>query len=106
MEWCDEKVPNHIQLYVYAGADADFELSEDDGVSYAYERGECTVIPMHWDDRARTLTVGARKGAFQGMLERRFFNVKVVDPEHPQGFDQNPTGETVFYTGSEVIVKL
>ena len=106
MEWCDEKAPSNVQLYIYAGADADFLLYEDDGVSFAYERGECATIPMHWDDKTRTLTIGERTGSFPGMLERRFFNVKVVDPEHPKPFSHDLTGENVFYIGDELTVKL
>ena len=106
MEWCDEKPANHIELYIYAGADADFTLYEDDGVSFAYEKGECGIIPMHWNDRERTLTIGERKGSYPDMLERRFFNVKVVDPEHPKEYNRELTGENVFYMGDKIVVKL
>lgn len=106
MQWCDEKVPSHVQLYIYTGADASFCLYEDDGLTYAYEKGESALIPIHWDDKTRTLTLDERVGSYPGMLERRFFNVKVIDPEHPQEFNRELTGENVFYSGAKVTVQL
>ena len=75
MEWSDEKPCNDILLLVYAGADADFILYDDDGLTYAYEKGEYTRIPIHWDDASRTLTVGDYEGL------RKSFSYKVIDPQ-------------------------
>ena len=55
-EWTGPVKTEDIVLYVYGGADADFTLYEDDGVSYAYERGEYTKVHVHWDDKAQKLT--------------------------------------------------
>ena len=60
-----------LEVRVYPGADADFTLYEDDGDTYAYEHGACSRIPMRWDDRRRTLTVGSRRGSFPSMLATR-----------------------------------
>ena len=46
-----------LTVYVFAGADADFTLYEDDGLSYAYERGEYTTLPIHWNDSTRELSI-------------------------------------------------
>ena len=102
MQWSDEKPADNIRLYVYAGRDADFTLYEDDGVTYGYEKGAYATIPIHWDDASRTLTIGARKGSFPGMLESRTFTVVVVDPAHPAGFVPDAFGTEVHYTGTEV----
>jgi len=41
---------------VYRGADADFTLYDDDGTTYAYEKGTgTTVTRLHWDDAAGKL---------------------------------------------------
>jgi alpha-D-xyloside xylohydrolase len=40
---------------VYAGADGDFTLYNDDGQTYAYERGEFETTHLRWDDKARKL---------------------------------------------------
>jgi len=42
----------------------DFILYEDEGTNYNYEHGAFSEIPLHWDDTARTLTLGQRRGSF------------------------------------------
>ncbi|HTQ55666.1 MAG TPA: glycoside hydrolase family 31 protein [Bryobacteraceae bacterium] len=44
------------RLRVYAGADADFTLYDDDGQTYAYESGAATVTHLHWDDSAHRIS--------------------------------------------------
>jgi alpha-D-xyloside xylohydrolase len=48
------------KVRVYPGADADFTLYQDDGKTYAYEKGDYSSTRLHWDDAARKLT---REGA-------------------------------------------
>jgi alpha-D-xyloside xylohydrolase len=94
-----------IDLRVYAGADGDFMLYEDEGDNYDYEHGEYSVIPIHWDDRAETLIVGDRRGSFPGMLEHRTFRVvRVAEAPRagissPQKFDA-----TVEFTGKSISI--
>jgi alpha-D-xyloside xylohydrolase len=40
------------KVRVYAGADADFTLYDDDGKTYAYEKGAMKITRLHWDDGA------------------------------------------------------
>jgi alpha-D-xyloside xylohydrolase len=40
------------KVRVYAGADGDFTLYDDDGRTYAYEKGIMTVTHLHWNDAA------------------------------------------------------
>jgi alpha-D-xyloside xylohydrolase len=44
------------QLRVYPGADAAFTLFNDDGMTYAYEKGAGSLTELHWDDSAHRLT--------------------------------------------------
>jgi alpha-D-xyloside xylohydrolase len=44
------------KVQVYAGADADFTLYDDDGMTYAYENGAGKVTRLHWDDSAGRLS--------------------------------------------------
>ena len=105
MEWSDELPADEIRLYVYAGADAAFTLYEDDGLTYAYENGAYATIPIHWDDASRTLSLGARSGAFPGMLSTRTFHVVVVDPGRPQAYDPDAEGFKLEYRGDFVSLK-
>ena len=107
MEYTGQKAADPITLYVYAGADGHFTLYEDDGVSYGYEQGAFTQIPMTWDDAQRTLTIGAREGSFPGMPAERTFQVVVVSKESPVGVGTvPPNAKTVHYTGEAVAIDL
>jgi len=107
MEWSDQKPAELINLYVYAGRDAQFTLYEDEGTNYNYERGHYATIDISYDDQARTLTIGQRRGSFKGMLKQRRFNVVLVTPDAPQPLDlQAPEGQMVTYSGKPCVVSL
>ena len=102
IEYTDEKAADDLLLLVYAGADADFTLYEDDGTSYGYERGECSRIRIYWNDGQGVLTIGEREGSWPGMPERRLFRVRIVNARHPFAFDPDDTGAFVIrYDGTE-----
>ena len=44
------------RLLVYPGKDGDFTVFNDDGKTYAYEKGESRVTHLHWNDTAGQLT--------------------------------------------------
>ena len=44
------------RIKVYPGRDADFDLYDDDGVSYDYQRGGGRVTHLHWDDATHRLS--------------------------------------------------
>jgi hypothetical protein len=44
------------RVRVYPGADAELTLYDDDGRTYAYEKGESRVTRLRWDDRAGRLS--------------------------------------------------
>jgi alpha-D-xyloside xylohydrolase len=88
---------------VYAGANGQFSLYEDDGLTYGYERGQLSRIPIAWNDATRTLTIGARTGTFPGMLSSRTFNVIVVSTDAPAGYQgAGVQGRTITYRGAAV----
>jgi len=60
-----------LTLRIFPGADGDFTLYDDAGDGYGCERGEFTLIPLHWDDSASKLTIGAREGTYPGMPQER-----------------------------------
>ena len=107
IEYTDQKPADEILLVIFAGADASFTLYEDDGVSYAYEKGRYSTIDFTWDDEARQLLIGARKGSYPGFLKSRTFRVCVVDPEHPHPYDPDGyAAMNVVYDGRSYSVKL
>jgi len=107
MEWSDEKPAELIHLYIYAGANGEFQLYEDEGTNYNYEKGKYATIDITYDDASRTVSFGARKGQFAGMLKNRQFNVVLIskDAAKPLNLD-NPEGQLVQYNGKPVSIKL
>ena len=108
MQWSDEKKPELIDLYVYAGKDGSYTLYEDEGTNYNYEKGKYAVIDFKYDDALKQVTIGARKGSFDGMLQKRRFNIILVDQKKQQGVNlaKSPKGKVVKYSGQAITVKL
>ena len=50
----DKQTIEHVK--VFPGADGEFALYRDDGLTYAYEKGESQTTKIHWDDKVRRLT--------------------------------------------------
>jgi alpha-D-xyloside xylohydrolase len=93
------------EIRVYPGANAEFTLYDDDGESYAYERGARATIPLRWDEKAQTLTFGARSGTFPGMRENRTFHIVWARSAHGAGDTGTAEPEAVVaYTGAMVAV--
>ena len=106
MEWSTEKAEDPIELRIYPGANGDFTLYEDQNDGYAYTKGAHATIPMHWDDAAKTLTIGAREGSFPGMLAEHTFRLVVVGSGHGVGVGESDSAEaTVVYKGAKVDVR-
>ena len=106
MEYSSQEPEDPIELRIYPGADADFTLYEDDGLTYDYEKGAYATIPIHWDDAQHALTIGARQGSLPDMLERRTFNIVWVGPGHGVGVSPSGTvDKTVSYNGTAVNVQ-
>jgi alpha-D-xyloside xylohydrolase len=95
VQYSGEDPQEPLELRVYRGADGAFDLYDDEGDNYNYEKGEYSTIPIRWDDKAGTLTIGPRTGEFPGMAKEREFHVVCIGG-----------GEaTVHFDGSQVIAK-
>lgn len=60
------------KVRVYPGADGDFTLYQDDGKTYAYEKGDSSITHLHWVDAAQKLShdgVPAWKSPDEQILE-------------------------------------
>ncbi len=89
-----------IDLYVFPGKDAAFDLYEDDGLSNAYETGGFAIIPIRWDDRHSEIQFGERQGGFAGMCTAHRFVVRRVGPGvSPM---TQTEGVTIDYAGAPV----
>jgi len=100
-------VEDPLEIRIYGGKDADFLLYEDAGDGYAYEQGARATIPLHWDDRRGTLSIGARSGNFEGMLKRHTFRIVLITKGH--GVGDGPVDspdQTITYDGARMSIHL
>jgi alpha-D-xyloside xylohydrolase len=97
-----------LEVRVYPGADASFEWYSDAGDTYAYEKGERRIVPMHWEDATRTLTLGDAIGKYPGMPGRIRIVLVVVREGHGAGIEvteDSSDGETL-YDGKAARIKV
>ena len=94
-EYTAAQIGKPVTINIYPGNDCDFTIYEDEGDNYNFEKGAFSTIPMTWNDKKKTLTIGQRQGSFDGMLNTRTFIVKT------------PKGEkTITYKGQKTTIKL
>lgn len=92
LQYADEKVEEPIKLTIYPGGDAYFELYEDEGDNYNFEKGAYTLIPMRWDEEEKELVIEKRIGSYEGMEAVRTFKIGIVGKEE----------KVVSYAGEEM----
>jgi alpha-D-xyloside xylohydrolase len=103
IEYAAEKPDGPIELRIYRGADGEFNLYEDAGDGYNYEKGQQSVIPIRWNDSASILTIGKREGAFPEMVAKRTFRVVVVRSGHGTGGEMTSKSDNeIVYEGKEM----
>lgn len=77
-QYTDEVISEPTTLKIYSGANGEFTLYEDDGISQEYLKGKGTWTKIVWNDKARTVTLESaapkgsvnipRKGSFKVQL--------------------------------------
>ena len=107
LQYTAEKLADTITLNIYSGADASFNLYEDEGTNYNYEKGAFATIPISYNEASKTVTIGARKGSFNGMLQKRMFRINLITPNGNRRLDLDAKSDKeVFYTGEKLITKM
>jgi alpha-D-xyloside xylohydrolase len=107
VQYATEKKWDNLEIRVYAGADGEFALYEDENDNYNYEKGIYSTITFSWNDAEKVLTINDRKGSFPGMLKERNFNIIKVSQSNGAGdgvivkFDK-----AVTYIGKKISFKM
>ncbi len=101
MQYADELPTDTLTIHVYQGADGAFAYYEDNGRTYAYERGEHLQIPLAYNDRKRTLVIGDQQGDYPEALKERTLHIVATSPD---GFAL-PV-KTVMYKGKTMKIKM
>jgi alpha-glucosidase (family GH31 glycosyl hydrolase) len=92
-QYVDEPTDRPTTLNVYTGADGEFALYEDDGVSIDDQKSGASWTRMRWDDGSRTLTLEPRDNSAKKPDRPRRFEV-VLTPGN--------TRKSVEYAGERV----
>ena len=106
IQYAGQKSADTLEIRVYKGADGKFDLYEDEGDSYNYEKGKYTVVPFRWDEQHQTLTIGEKEGNFAGSLTSRTFNIVLVSESEGFGTIASTTKKGIVYEGKKVDIKL
>lgn len=80
-QYTAQPVTEPTTLRIYGGADGDYTLYEDDGISQDYLKGRGSWTRVVWNDRTKQLTIepGAPKGATNVTAKRVFRLVLLPD---------------------------
>ncbi|HEV9038105.1 MAG TPA: TIM-barrel domain-containing protein [Puia sp.] len=96
-QYTSQPVTAPTTLRIYPGADGDFTLYDDDGISQQYLRGRASYIRITWDDHNRTLTL--RPASPAGLPVRRHFIVQ--DMSRPAS-----AAHIIFYKGRSMTIHM
>ena len=92
-----------IELRVYTGTDGSFNLYEDEGDGYDYEKGAYATIPITWNEATQILSIGPTSGSFPGIQTKRTFNVVWVSQNHGVGGTVTTAiDKAISYTGGGI----
>lgn len=92
------------EIRIYPGADVTFTLYEDDNETYNYEKGQRATVELVWNDKAKSVTIGERKGSFPGMVTSREFRVVLARKDHGNGNGESNGDQVIRYGGSKLTV--
>lgn len=98
VQYADQCIGANLKVRIYPGADTEFVLYEDEGNNYNCEKGVCSRIRFHWNDKKKTLTISDREGTFPGMNTERTFEVEMVGSARK--------ARSVVYSGTHKKVKM
>ncbi|HOK66923.1 MAG TPA: glycoside hydrolase family 31 protein [Anaerohalosphaeraceae bacterium] len=97
VQYAAEKPADPIELRIYPGTDGAFVLYEDENDGYNYEKGAYSTIEFRWNEQEKTLTIGERKGSFDGMLKNRTFQIVFVRDNYGTGIEITKQPDALLY---------
>ena len=107
VQYATEQPEAPYEIRVYPGADAKFTIYEDDNETYAYEKGQHAVYDLVWTEAKHTLTVGARRGSFPGLVAKRELRIVLMaERQEPRAASAPGNVKTVLYSGEPIEIRL
>jgi alpha-D-xyloside xylohydrolase len=105
-QYAAEKLADTLEIRIYKGADGKFDLYEDEGDNYNYEKGNYTIIPFNWNEKSQTLIIGDKQGSYKGSSTKRIFNIVFVDDSEGLGIINSKLKKPILYNGEKLQVKI
>ncbi|MDD4991125.1 MAG: glycoside hydrolase family 31 protein [Paludibacter sp.] len=102
IQYTGQKLSDTIEIRIYKGANGKFNLYEDEGNNYNYEKGNYTIIPFEWNEKNQCLLIGNRQGKYAGFLKKRLFNIVLVSESEGLGTFVSPLKKKVIYKGKKI----
>jgi alpha-glucosidase/alpha-D-xyloside xylohydrolase len=96
-QFTTQRVDAPLEVSIYPGADGEFTLYQDDGVSMDHLHGASSVIHFAWNDAQRRLTVRLGEGSRMGAYTSRSMVLRTI------GTDRRTPIE---FTGAEAVHQL
>lgn len=75
LSYADEKGGHVSEIIVYDGQDGEFNLYNDEGDNYSYEKGNYSVIHIKYNEKSKTLVFGDAEGNFEYQKQ---FKIKFI----------------------------
>jgi len=76
IQYADQRSEEPIELRIYPGKDASYQLYDDAGDGDGYTRREYATTLLEWSQASGQLTIRAREGSFPGMRGQQAFLVR------------------------------
>ncbi|MFC2136585.1 TIM-barrel domain-containing protein [Bacteroidota bacterium] len=104
IQYTGEKPDDTLEIRIYPGADGQFDLYEDEGDNYNYEKGKYTIIPFKWDEKDQSLAIGSIQGSYPGYITKRVFNIILVNESEGKSKYVSKLKRQISYTGKDIKV--
>ncbi len=88
-QYVDEPVPDTLSITIYAGADGDFDLYEDDGSTFGYVEGAYRRLAMRWHDAGKRFSIAVSPGSRAAAFGSRALEIRLAGEQrvHRVAFD-------------------
>ncbi len=72
-----------LTINVYPGRDAEFDLYQDDGETYAYQRGEYCLTPLKWEEVSHSLIIDSLESSYKGANNYAIKEINIYGADEP-----------------------
>ncbi len=90
-DYVGQTATDSLTLKVYAGADGEFTLYEDEGENLNYQTGKYALTKISYSEQQRRLLIKSQEGTYSGAPQQRSYNVRLYNAVVPEKISINGT---------------